>query len=448
MVSSSLFLGVLAAVPALAWPWGGSHNKVIPSQRPNIEYSPHRPYQPLPWSPPRWKTCIVPSHNDGKTDDSSAILRALHECNEGGHVIFPRQNNYLIATALDLTFLCHIDLDIQGTILFSNDTTYWQAHAFPQVFQNVTTFFQLGGDDVQVYGGGTLNGNGQVWYDLYASDIYILRPVLFGTIGLHNSIISNLNLRYSPEYYNFVANSSSVVFSDISILGGSVSSNPAKNTDGWDTYRSSNIVIQRSTIVNQDDCVSFKPNSTQMLVQSLSCTGSHGISVGSLGQYPGTYDIVSSIIVSNISLTNVSDGARIKVWPGVPSELSGDLQGGGGSGRVSDILYEDLSVTNADYAIEVTQCYGQKNATLCDLYPSKLDISNVTIKNVHGTSSGKFKGISGYVRCSSPSVCSNIVLEDINVMAPNGSVDLFTCGNVDQADLHGITCTNTDLGSN
>jgi len=44
----------------------------------------------------------------------------------------------------------------------TNDTDYWQAHAFNQTFQNATTFFQLAGGDVNVYGGGMLDGNGQV----------------------------------------------------------------------------------------------------------------------------------------------------------------------------------------------------------------------------------------------------------------------------------------------
>lgn len=209
-------------------------------------------------SPPRNRICYVESHNDLITDDSDHILAALQDCNHGGHVVFEASRSYLIGTALDLTFLRHVDIDIQGDILFTNDTDYWQANAFKQVFQNATTFFQLGGEDVNVYGGGTLNGNGQVWYDLYAKDIYILRPILFGTIGLHNGSISNLNLRYSPQWYNLVANSSNVIFSDITISGYSSSDNIAKNTDGWDTYRSDSIVIQNSTINNGDGKLFFR----------------------------------------------------------------------------------------------------------------------------------------------------------------------------------------------
>jgi galacturan 1,4-alpha-galacturonidase len=142
--------------------------------------------------------------------------------------------------------------DIQSYIQFTNDTTYWQANSFKFIFQNVTSFFKLGGNDVNIYGGGTIDGNGQVWYDLYAANIYTLRPVLIGIDGLHNSILSDLVLRYSPEYYHFVANATNVIFDNINIAGHSTSINVAKNTDGWDTYRSSGLVIQNSVINNGD----------------------------------------------------------------------------------------------------------------------------------------------------------------------------------------------------
>ncbi len=45
------------------------------------------------------------------------------------------------------------DTDIQGRIQFTNNTTYWQANSFRFIFQNVTSFFKLGGEDVWIYGG-------------------------------------------------------------------------------------------------------------------------------------------------------------------------------------------------------------------------------------------------------------------------------------------------------
>ncbi|KFX96561.1 hypothetical protein V490_03281 [Pseudogymnoascus sp. VKM F-3557] len=404
------------------------------SSRPNVKCHPHQPHVPPPSPPARHRVCYVKSHGDGKTDDTPYIMKALHDCNNGGHVVFREGVQYFIGTAMDLTFLNHIDLDIQGKWLFSNDTDYWQANSFPFVFQNVTSFFKLGGNDVNIYGGGTIDGNGQAWYDLYTKDIYTLRPVLFGIDGLKNSILSDLVLRYSPQYYHFVANSTNVIFDNINIAGGSNSANTAKNTDGWDTYRSTDITIQNSYIVNGDDCVAFKPNSTNILIQNLVCTGSHGISVGSLGQYVGQFDIVENVHVYNISMTNASDGARIKVWPNTASALSGDLQGGGGSGRVNNITYDTMYINNVDYAIEVDQCYGQKNLTLCLEYPSPLTITDIVFKNFIGTTSTKYQPQIGTFACSSSTVCNNIAASDINVVSPGGKNEAY-CLNVDATTL-------------
>jgi len=269
---------------------------------------------------------------------------------------------------------------------------------------------------------------------------------LIGIDGLKDSIISDLVLRYSPEYYHFVANSSNVIFDNINIAGASKSVNVAKNTDGWDTYRSDSITIQNSVINNGDDCVSFKPNSTNILVQNLFCNGSHGISVGSLGQYVGEFDIVENVYVFNTSLHNASDGARIKVWPNTPSALSGDLQGGGGDGLVNNITYDTIFIDNVDYAIEVDQCYGQSNLTLCLEFPSPLKITNVIFNNFQGKTSKKYSPEIAAIACSSPTACSNIVATNIDVLSPAGS-NLAYCQNVVNSTLD-VTCSSTLTGFN
>lgn len=123
--------------------------------------------------------------------------------------------------------------DITGTIQFTNDTNYWINNAFQIVFQNSTTFFKLGGEDVNIYGGGTIDGNGQVWYDMFAVNATLQRPILMGIIGLEGGSIGPLKLRHSPSWYHIVANSSNVVFDGLDISGYSTSSHVAKNTDGW-----------------------------------------------------------------------------------------------------------------------------------------------------------------------------------------------------------------------
>lgn len=145
-------------------------------------------------------------------------------------------------------------------------------------------------------------------------------------------------------------------------------------------------------------------------------------------------------------MSNASDGARIKVWPGIPSALSGDLQGGGGSGAVSNITYDTMNITNVDYAIEITQCYGQKNLTLCNQYPSNLTISDITIRNFKGTTSKKYDPLIGYLVCSSPKVCSNVKIQNVNVKSPSGK-NQYTCGSIPGIESQ-VNCTKTNEGSN
>lgn len=123
------------------------------------------------------------------------------------------------------------------------------------------------------------------------------------------------------------------------------------------------------------DCVSFKPNSTNILVQNMFCNGTHGISVGSLGQYPDRVDYVENIYVYNAAMYNSSEGARIKVWPNSFSEKSATLVGGGGTGLVRNVTYDTMWLDNVDYGLTITQCYGQDDEEECFKHPVSSQIS-------------------------------------------------------------------------
>ena len=112
--------------------------------------------------------------------------------------------------------------DIQGSIIFTPDISYWSANAFKHKFQNAISFFQLGGTDVNVYGGGTLDGNGAVW------GTKDKRPILFAIVGLKGGQIADLTLKNSPQWFNIIKDSQDVVYSNIKISGKN------KNTDGWE----------------------------------------------------------------------------------------------------------------------------------------------------------------------------------------------------------------------
>ncbi|KAF9891457.1 hypothetical protein FE257_003923 [Aspergillus nanangensis] len=374
-------------------------------------------------------------------DAGPSILAAAHKCNNGGTVFLP-QGDFIIATALDLTFLNNIDFAIWGNISFKQDIDLWPTQAFQYTFQSASMFWRFGGKNVNIYGDGkgVIDGAGQFWWSAMAEDSSVMRPCLLGTDGLHHATISGIKMLNSPGWFNLISNSTDILVSDMTMLvGSSLPDAPAKNTDGWDIYRSSNVVIQNSRIVNTDDCVSFKPNSTQIIVQNLDCTGSHGISVGSLGQYQGETDLVEDLYIYNITMTNAGDLARIKVWPGVSPDTTGSTSGGG-LGLVRNVTYDHMQSNNNDHIISVSQCYYAKNQTMCDMYPAKLVIEDVLFKDFTGTSSKKYDPEIGELTCSSPDVCHDISVSDIKVTTPSGNPPTFICNNMGNSDLGEITC--------
>ncbi|KAL2286524.1 hypothetical protein FJTKL_06883 [Diaporthe vaccinii] len=425
-------------------------NSALP-KRPNITPAPYGTGKEFPYSPPRdeGRYCYVePGSANGTTrDDAPVILKAFQDCNGGGTIVLDQ--SYLIGSPLDLTFLAHVDVVISGEVAFDDsDVYYWARNSFKYAFQNMSSFWKVGGEDINIYGDLTnnrsvINGRGQAYWEENSRNSSLLRPQLFVIEGAKGVVMSNLRMRNSPNWFNMIANATDVIISNMDLIATSTGGVKIANSDGWDTYRSDRIVIQDSVIVNTDDCVSFKPNSTNVVVQNLDCTGSHGISVGSLGQYKGETDIVENLYIYNISMANASDAARIKVWPGVETAFQDLLNGGGGLGRVGNVTYDTFYHDNNDRAITITQCYGQKNQSICNEFPANLTISDITMRNFWGTVSDKYDPEAGSLVCSAADRCSNIVAQNISVNVPSGEPPIYECSNVD-AELLDVTCVDPE----
>ncbi|KAL3298253.1 polygalacturonase [Colletotrichum asianum] len=109
--------------------------------------------------------------------------------------------------------------------------------------------WRFGGEDVNIYGlgQGTIDGLGQTWWNALISNSTVVRPLLLGTDGLKGGSITGLKMINSPNWFNIIANSSDILISDMDLS--------VVNTDGWDTYRSDNIVIQNSVIDNTNGAI-------------------------------------------------------------------------------------------------------------------------------------------------------------------------------------------------
>ncbi|PPQ71826.1 hypothetical protein CVT24_006951 [Panaeolus cyanescens] len=345
-------------------------------------------------------------------DDAPKFLAAVKGC---ATTKIPKGTTLNIATRLDMTGLRDKHISVQGTIRFNPDIPYWTGNAFFIPFQTQVTFWLLGGQNIRVDGGGTLDGAGQPWYDAFAKNSTLLRPIILTVFQAQDVTIKDINMVNGPEWHNLVNEAQRVTYDNINIKAASTSSNTAKNTDGWNIYRSDSVDILNSVIVNGDDCVAFKPNATNVRVENLDCTGSHGISVGSLGQYPGMYDIVQNVLAKNIKMNKSGNGARIKAWAG-PNV---------GSGIVKNITFEGFTDSAVDLPVVIDQCY-MTSASACAQFPSNTFIQDIYFNNMSGTGT---KATVAQLSCSPGQRCSNINVNDFRLSFPSGSAK-YTCQNV------------------
>ncbi|KAJ6460696.1 glycoside hydrolase family 28 protein [Mycena vitilis] len=374
-------------------------------------------------------SCTLTALGSGK-DDSPQLLSAWQACST---VVIPASTTLNISTRLNMTGLSNKHLvgphpvtrllrylnlpvqNLQGTMRFDPNIPYWSSNSFPFTFQTQITFWLLGGTNIVVDGGGTLDGAGQAWYDAFASNSTLLRPITMTLFQATNVLVQNIKMINSPEWFNLVNEGKNVTFSGITLNAASTSSHGASNTDGWDIYRSDTVVIKDSVINNGDDCVSFKPNTTNVLVSNLNCTGSHGISVGSLGQFAGVFDIVEDVVATNIRMSNAENGARIKAFAG----------SGVGSGIVKNITFENFIESKVDNPVVIDQCY-ETSASDCTEFPSNVFIQDIWFTTISGTSTGSTVAS---LACSPGARCSDINVNNLSLSPPSGTAK-YVCQNV------------------
>ncbi|KAJ7062368.1 pectin lyase fold/virulence factor [Mycena amicta] len=373
------------------------------------------------------QSCTLTALGAGK-DDSPQLLTAMQTCST---VVVPTTTTLNISTRLNMTGLTNKHLNLQGTMRFNPNIAYWTANGFPFTFQTQITFWIFGGTNLILDGGGTLDGAGQAWYDAFAKNSTLLRPITLTLFQATNVLVQNIKFLNSPEWFNLVNEGKNVTYNNVTMNAASTSSNGAANTDGWDIYRSDQVQITNSVINNGDDCVSFKVYSTNIFVSNLNCTGSHGISVGSLGQFAGMFDIVENVTATNIHMSNAQNGARIKCWAG----------SGVGSGIVKNITFSGFIESKVDNPVIIGECY-MTSASDCAAFPSNTLIQDVFFTNISGTSTGSTVASLG---CSPGSRCSDINVNNLALSPPSGTAK-YTCQNVklagSSAALFG-TCATT-----
>jgi len=228
-------------------------------------------------------------------------------------------------------------------------------------------------------------------------------------------VITGVTLLNSPMFFVVLNSVNGAEVHNMKIHCDSFTYNGASrsgpNTDGIDPGGgSNNIHIHYVTMNNGDDNIAVKPSSkcTQnILVENSKFSSGHGCSIGSVSS-----GCVQNVLFRNITMSGQENGCRIKT---VQS---------GSSGSVKNITWEDITITDTGYCIQITSDYtpAQKRAQEARKTSDKFDlaspqaviqISDVYLNNVKGTKCN----YPAVFQCQSDDHCTGIHLTNVDTSA-------------------------------
>ncbi|OJJ99027.1 hypothetical protein ASPACDRAFT_1871572 [Aspergillus aculeatus ATCC 16872] len=370
--------------------------------------------------------CTPTAGGSSSIDDVPAITKAIASCGNGGTIVIPEGTTYYLNSVLDFAGCTGCDFQVEGLLKFASDTDYWEGRTA------MISISKISGLKLRsLTGSGVIDGNGQDAWDVFASDSSYARPTLLYITGGSNLEFSNFRQKNPPNVFNSVkGGATNVVFSKLRMDATSKSDNDPKNTDGFDIGESTYVTITDTTVKNDDDCVAFKPSSNYVTVDTITCTGSHGISVGSLGK--SSSDTVKNIYVTGATMINSTKAAGIKTYP------SG---GSHGVSTVSNVTFNDFTIDNSDYAFQIQSCYGE-DASYCTTYPGNAQLSGIKVTGFSGTTSSKYDPTVANLNCGSGGTC-DVTISGWGVKAPSGKSQVL-CANTPSS--LGVTCTSGASG--
>lgn len=286
-------------------------------------------------------------------------------------------------TTLDLT-----DLESGTTVTFEGTTTFgykeWDG-----------PLISVSGSDITVTGasGHVINMEGQQWWDGEGSNGGKTKPKGFYAHSMKDSVIKGLNIKNTPIQCFSINGASNLQVNDVTIDNSAGDGDDGgHNTDAFDIGSSTGVYITGANVKNQDDCVAIN-SGTDISFTGGTCSGGHGLSIGSVG---GRDDnTVENVVFSDSTVSDSMNGVRIKTVSGA-------------TGSVKNVTYSGITLSGiTSYGIVIEQDYenGSPTGTPTDGVP----ITDVTLENIKGTVSG---GQDYYILCAS---CSDWTVSGVSV---------------------------------
>ncbi|KAJ7192865.1 glycoside hydrolase family 28 protein [Mycena rebaudengoi] len=370
----------------------------------------------------RQKTCTVyPSGNS--TDDSPAIVEAFDLCGQGGRIEFLNET-YWIEKVMNTTGLNDAAIDLRGTLLWSAaNISYWLNNSLPIGFQNQTSAWFLGGNNILFdgHGYGTFNGNGQIWYDFTKGVSNLAgRPHALTIWNTHNSTFTGIRFVQSQMWTMTISASSYVdmlrhfcqfhqqrlgqfqTYLGMSLLLNDVQQSTI-NTDGADTLDSHHITFRRWEVHNGDDSIAMKRNS--LLHRDRRRDRQHWA-------VSRRIRVIERGVDAQLFVHRDAILGYIKTWTGVQQGFPPN-GGGGGTGVRASNLVPDVEFANGSGS-RPRYCWSGLQGS-----PSDLNVASL--------------------ECSGAAPCQDVrILDSDFTFATNTTVGTYSCHAV--ASTEGFTC--------
>ncbi|KAG5402370.1 hypothetical protein BRARA_D02544 [Brassica rapa] len=349
---------------------------------------------------------------DGKTDDTQAFVNAWKKaCSSSGAVnlLVPEGKTYFLKS-LRLNGPCKSVLTVQilGTLSASQQRSDYEDLSKWITFDGVNSLTVDGGAT------GTVNGNGETWWENSCKRNEAKKctkaPTALTFYNSKNLRVNNLRVKDAQQIQISIEKCSNVQVSNVEVTAPADS----PNTDGIHITNTQNIQVSNSIIGTGDDCISIESGSQNVKINDLTCGPGHGISIGSLGD-DNSKAFVSGVTVDGAKLSGTDNGVRIKTYQG-------------GSGTASNIIFQNIQMENVKNPIIIDQDYCDKSK--CTEQKSAVQIKNVVYRNISGTSASD---IAITFNCSKNYPCQGIVLDKVNIKGGKAS-----CSNANVMDKDGV----------
>ncbi|KAF9592760.1 hypothetical protein IFM89_017330 [Coptis chinensis] len=274
----------------------------------------------------------------------------------GSVLIVPKNKNYLLKP-IKFRGPCKSDLtvQIQGTITASDDRCdYKKDRQHWLVFDNI--------DNLIVDGGGTIDGNGEIWWK---NSCKINKTLAITFNDCKNLRVKNLRIKDAQQMH--IVFQKCVNVQAINLLVTAPEKSP--NTDGIHITNTQNIQIMSSVIKTGDDCISIVDGARNVQATDITCGPGHGISIGSLGKAKSESH-VSDVKVDRAKFIGTTNGVRIKTWQ--KSAV-----------QVQDVVYKNIKGTSASHIAIKIDC--SKNFPCKDILMQDVNLVGVGDEKVNAS---------------------------------------------------------------